>query len=268
MCDFGRMEYKKANEDRLLVPFVREGGREKTVPWGALVPQVAHALSQAAGRDGADAVAVIASPQSSNEELYLVRRIATELLGAGNLAFTRRAPGDGFSDDFLIREDKNPNSRGAELLGIPGGQAFDDLIGKIAAGKIRALLLFGNVLGACSDAETGELLSKVPFVAQVGTNAGPVSRVAHAVLPSASFAERSGTYTNFEGRVQRFHAAFPPRGKARNPIGILVDLANRLGAAWSFADERSAFLEMSRTEGPFRGMTYESIGDQGREAGK
>ncbi|MBP2673599.1 MAG: nqo3 1 [Deltaproteobacteria bacterium] len=267
MCDFGRLEYKKANEDRLLVPFVRESGREKTVPWGGLVPQVAHALSQATERDGADAVAVIASPQSSNEELYLVRRIATELLGTGNLAFTHRAPGDGFSDDFLVREDKNPNSRGARLLGIPDGQAYDDLIGKIAAGKIRALLLFGNVLGACSDAETGELLSKVPFVAQVGTNAGPVSKAAHAVLPSASFAERSGTFTNSEGRVQRFHAGFPPRGKARNPIGILVDLAKWLGGEWSQLDERSVFLEMSRTEAPFRGMTYETIGNQGQEAG-
>ncbi len=268
MCDFGRLEYKKANEDRLLVPFVRQDGREQAVSWGAAVPQVARELSQAAAVSGKDGVAVIASPQSSNEELYLVRRIASELIGTGNLAFTDRAPGDGFSDDFLVRGDKNPNSRGARLLGIPDGQAFDDLLGKIAAGRIRALLLFGNVLGALPEEETGKLLSKVPFVAQVGTNNGPVSRAAHAVMPSASLVERGGTFTNCDGRVQRFHAGFPPRGKAKPPIEILLGLATRLGAGWSYEDERSVFQEMSRTEVAFRGMTYESIGDQGQEAGR
>ncbi|MBP2684950.1 MAG: nqo3 1 [Deltaproteobacteria bacterium] len=218
-------------------------------------------------KDGPDAVAVIASPQSSNEELFLVRRIASGLLGTSNLVFTHRAPGDGFSDDFLIHADKNPNSAGARLLGIPDGGAFDALVGKIAGGKVRVLLLFGNVLGAFSEGETGEILSGVPFVVQVGTNAGPVSRAAHAVLPAASFAERGGTFTSFGGRVQRFRAGFPPRGKARNTIGILVDLANRLGAGWSFDGEESVFRELSATEAPFRGMTYESIGSLGQEAG-
>jgi len=268
MCDFGRLEYRKANEERLLVPFVREDGREKPLAWDALITRVVYELSRAKEHDGGESVAVIASPQSTNEELYLVRRLASELLGTGNLAFTHRSPEDGFSDEFLVRADKNPNSRGAGLLSISDGEAFDALVGKIAAGKIRVLLLFGNVLGALPEAESAELLSKVRFVAQVGTNAGVVSKIANAVLPAASFAERSGTFTNFEGRVQRFQAAFPPRGKARDPIGILVDIANRFGANWSFSDGRSVFLELARTEAPFAGMAYESLGGQGREAGK
>ncbi len=268
MCDFGRLEYKKANDARLLAPFVREGGREKSASWGAIVPQVALELSRAVEREGADAVAVIASPQSSNEELYLVRRIAADRLGTKNLAFTHRTPGDGFSDDLLVLADKNPNSRGAKLLGIPDGEAFDALIGKIAAGRIRALLLFGNVLGAFTEGETAGLLSKVPFIAQVGTNTGPVSKAAHAVLPSASFAERGGTFTNHAGRVQRFHAGFPPRGKAKNVIELLCDLANGLGADWTFTGERSVFRALSETETPFRGMTYESVGAFGQEAAR
>jgi NADH-quinone oxidoreductase subunit G len=265
MCDFGRLEYRKANEARLLTPFTREDGRQKVVPAGALVPRIALELSRAAEKGGAGAVAVIASPQSSNEELYLLRRIARELLGTENLAFTHRIPGDGFSDDFLIRADKNPNSRGARLLGIPDGDAFDALIRRMAAGEIRALLVFGNALGALTEEETAELLAKVPFVAQVGTNEGPVSRVAHAVLPSASFAERGGTFTNHAGRVQRFHAGFAPRGKAKAPIELLVGLANHLGADWTFADERSVFQALSEAEGPFGGMTYDSIGSLGEE---
>jgi NADH-quinone oxidoreductase subunit G len=266
MCDFGRMEYRKANDGRILVPFVRENGREKETLWGALMPRIANELSRTLERHGPDAVAVVASPQSSNEELYLVRQLASRVLGTGNLAFSRRAPGDGFEDSFLIHADKNPNSRGAQLLGIPGEDAFRALTGKIAAGEIRILLLFGNVLGGFSEKGTWELLSKVPRIFQVGSNEGPVSRAAHVVLPSASFAERGGTFTNCAGRVQRFHAAFPPRGQARLPIGIVSDLANRLGAGWSFAGEESVFRAMSLSEAPFRGMTYESIGSLGREA--
>jgi NADH-quinone oxidoreductase subunit G len=266
MCDFGRQEYRNGNEERLLVPFVREDGGERAVPWDELLARVADRLS-AASKDDPGAVAVIASPQFSNEELFLVRRIASDLLGTRNLAFTHRRPGDGFSDDFLIHADKNPNSGGARFLRIPEGEAFDALVARMEAGKIRALLVLGNLLGAYTEEETRAILSKVPFVAQVGTNEGPVSRIAHAVLPSASFAERSGTFTNCDGRVQLFREGFPPRGRARNTVRILLELAGRLGSGWPFRDERAVFEELSRTEAPFRGMTYESLGRQGQAAG-
>ncbi|HQT96464.1 MAG TPA: 2Fe-2S iron-sulfur cluster-binding protein [Thermodesulfobacteriota bacterium] len=266
MCDFGRLTYKAMNEARLLTPFVREEGARKVAAWGSLLPDVAFRLKAAAEKGGPDRVAVIASPQSSNEELYLLRRFAAESLGTKNLAFTHRVAGDGFADGFLIQADKNPNSRGAQLLGIPGGAAFDALVSKIAGGGIDALLVFGNVVGALSEEETAALLANVPFVVQVGTNEGPVSKAATAVLPSASVAERGGTFTNHAGRVQRFRFGFPARGKAKNPIEILVSLGNRLGAGWDFAGEASVFNAIAGTEAPFAGMSYDSIGMFGQEA--
>jgi NADH-quinone oxidoreductase subunit G len=265
MCDFGRLTYKAMNEARLLTPFVREEGARKVAAWGSLLPDVAFRLKAAADKGGTDRVAVIASPQSSNEELYLLRRLATDLLGTKNLAFTHRVEGDGFADDFLIRADKNPNSRGAQLLGIPDGTAFDALVSKIAAGGIDALLVFGNGIGALSEEETAALLAKVPVVVQAGTNEGPVSKAATAVLPSASVAERGGTFTNHAGRVQRFRFGFPARGKAKNPIEILVSLGNRLGAGWTFAGEASVFKAIAETQAPFAGMSYDSIGMFGQE---
>ncbi|HEX2709525.1 MAG TPA: molybdopterin-dependent oxidoreductase, partial [Candidatus Deferrimicrobium sp.] len=105
----------------------------------------------------------------------------------------------------------------------------------------------------------------VPFVAQVGTNEGPVSKAATAVLPSASVAERGGTFTNHAGRVQRFRFGFPARGKAKNPVEILVSLGNRLGAGWTFAGEASVFKAIAGAEAPFAGMSYDSIGMFGQE---
>ncbi|MCL5966915.1 MAG: 2Fe-2S iron-sulfur cluster-binding protein [Deltaproteobacteria bacterium] len=265
MCDFGRLESKKANEGRLLTPILREDGKPAVAAWDAALVTTAFRLRGAVDGGGPGAVAVVASPQSSNEELFLVRRLADEVLGTPNLAFTSRTPGDGFADDFLIKGDKNPNSQGARLLGIAEWK-FGEIVKKIAAKEIRALLVFGNVLGDLTDGEIGSLLANVPFVAVVGANDGPLARAAHAVLPSASFAERGGTFTNFAGRVQRFKPGFPPRGKARRDIEVVVTLANRLGADWRYADEEAVFRVIAASEAPFSGMTSESIGALGQPA--
>ena len=128
--------------------------------------------------------------------------------------------------------------------------------------------MFGNEIADFSEGETERLLANVPFVAQVGTNEGAVSRAAHAVLPAASFVERGGTFTNHAGRVQRFWMGFPPRGKARNGIEIITGLANRLGAGWKFAGESSVFRAIAQFEAPFAGMSYESLGESGQVAGE
>jgi NADH-quinone oxidoreductase subunit G len=263
MCDFGRLEYKKANEGRLLEPTLRQGGSDRTPGWDSVLADVAFKLKEAVDHHGAESVAVVASPQSSNEELYLVRKLAKEVLGTPNLAFTPRVAGDGFSDDILIHADKNPNSKGAKLLGIDDA-GFDALLAKIAEGKIRALLLTGDVLGALPDEEASKLLSSVAFVALVGSNEGAASRSAQAILPAATVFERSGTFTNAKGRVQRFHAGFEPRGNARPAVEILSGIANRLGAGWSFDGPAAVFAALAASEAPFSGMSPESVGEQGQ----
>ncbi len=264
MCDPGRLEYKKANEGRLLTPVLRDGGTTIAASWDAVLFTAALKLRDAVERHGKDAVAVVASPRSSNEELFLVKKLAAEVLATPNLAFTSRTPGEPLADDFLIKADKNPNTKGARLLGIRE-DAFDGIVGMISGKKIKALLVFGSALADIKDAETRALLENVPFVAQVGTNEGAVSAAAHAVLPSASFAERGGTYTNAAGRVQRFWPGFPPRGKARADVEIIAALANHLGAGWKFAGEAAVFRELAASCAPFAGMTYESLGDQGQQ---
>ncbi len=267
MCDFGRFEYRKANEARLLVPILREGGQASAAAWEGVLATTALKLREAAEKHGPDSVAVIASPQSSNEELFLVKKLAAEILKTENVGCTSRTPGDRTSDAFLIKEDKNPNSKGAQLLGI-AEEGFGRAVKAISEGKVRALLLFGNVLSDFADEKVGALLSNVPFVAMVGTNEGAVSRAAHAVLPSASFAERGGTFTNFAGRVQRFRQGFPPRGKAKNDIEILVGLANRMGAEWKFDGEASVFQALAASSAPYKEMTYGSLGSGGQVVGE
>lgn len=263
MCDFGRLEYKKANEARLVEPTLRQGGSDRTPGWDAALADVAYKFQEAIETGGAESVAVIASPKSSNESLFLLKRLSAEVLRTSNLAFTPRVAGDGFTDDFLIKADKNPNSRGAKLVGISDAD-FDALLQKIADKKIKALLLFGNVLGDLGDNEVATLLSAVPFVAVVGSNESALSRAAQAVLPSATVFERGGTFTSFAGRVQRFFAGIPLRGNARPEIEIVAGIANRLGAGWKDDDEAAVFSALAAALPPFSGMTYETLGEQGQ----
>ena len=57
----------------------------------------------------------------------------------------------------------------------------------------------------------------------------------------------------------------PARGKAKNPVEILVSLGNRMGAGWTFDGEASVFKAIAEAEAPFAGMSYDSIGMFGHE---
>jgi assimilatory nitrate reductase catalytic subunit len=87
------------------------------------------------------------------------------------------------------------------------------------------------------------------------------------VLPTAQWAEESGTMTNLEGRVLRRRQAVPPPDGVRDDLAMLAALADRLGRGRYFsADPRTVFDELRRASagGPadYAGITYERIDAQ------
>ncbi|MEK7330594.1 MAG: molybdopterin-dependent oxidoreductase, partial [Candidatus Eisenbacteria bacterium] len=100
-------------------------------------------------------------------------------------------------------------------------------------------------------------------LAFIGPNANKTSELAHLVIPSAVYAEKDGTFTNFQGRVQRLHAAFDPAGDSKPEWAIPTELAARLGVALSYSDAQAVFADLAKTERSFQGLSYETIGDQG-----
>ncbi len=83
------------------------------------------------------------------------------------------------------------------------------------------------------------------------------ARLAHVVLPAASFAEKGGTFTNCERRVQRVHAAIAPPGTARTDWQILAAIAGRLGShALDWPDAEAVFDEMAALTPIYSEMTY------------
>jgi NADH-quinone oxidoreductase subunit G len=267
ICDAGRYGFTWIDDkSRLVQPLHRAGSQGREVSWDRALPELVETLQ----RTPPEEIGILASPQMSNEDLFVVRRLAEEL-GVKNLDFRvpPRVPGD--QDDFLIRADKNPNSRGAELIGIAPGRGGLDAAGMLGAArgkKLKLLWIFHHDLGAAAWPE-GDVLAALDGVETVifqGTNANDASARAHLVVPSAAYVERDGTFTNFEGRVQRFRTALDPLGEARPDWLILSMIGKALGfqdPVFSAERAEQVFNALAAAVPAFTGMTYRGIGDTG-----
>src|SRR3990172_9015617 len=90
---------------------------------------------------------------------------------------------------------------------------------------------------------------------------------ADVFLPAASWAEKEGTFTNTDRRIQRVRQAIPPRGQSRPDWQIICDVANRIEkrlgrpdtARWSYEEPEEIYREMASVVPAFSGITYERI---------
>ncbi len=259
ICDEGRYGYGFVDApDRLTTPLRRQGAEQVPIGWEEAVAAVAAALREPAG-----GVAVIASPRMANEDLMAVRRLA-EAAGIRQVGFRVPPARPGDEDDLLIRADRNPNTAGAELIGLDGDVGA--ILADARAGRLRVLWVFGHDLldSAWPEADVRRALEAVPTLIYTGTNAGATSARAGLVLPAAAWVEREGTFTNFEGRVQRFRAALEPLGEALPEWEIVGRVLRALGAPVAAARAEHWFRELAAAVPAFAGLTYRALGDAGR----
>ncbi|MGH7309717.1 MAG: molybdopterin-dependent oxidoreductase [Candidatus Rokuibacteriota bacterium] len=259
MCDAGRYGFDFVDDpSRLSTPLSRDRTGQVPVTWAAAVAGVADAVSRCA----ADQIAVIASPRMANEDLFALRQLR-ERRGIDQVGFLvpPRVPGD--EDSLLIRADKNPNTRGAELLGLHAD--VPPILQAARGGRVRCLWVFDHdlLVSAWPEAEVRAALSAVPVLIWSGTNANATSALAHWVLPSAAWVERDGTFTNFQGRVQRFRAAVPPLGEARPDWEVIGQVLEALGEIVEPRRAEHWFRALTIAVPAFAGLTYQSLGDVG-----
>jgi NADH-quinone oxidoreductase subunit G len=265
MCDEGRYAFHLIDApNRLRRPAVRENGEFAQTSWDAALEKVARELQQTIAAHGAGAVGVLASAQMTNEELFRVRQLFGDFLKLENLEFHAPPREPVYADDFLVTPDKNPNSRGAELLGL-GKAGVQRVLEACAQGRIRFLYIFGHDLLRAFDAQyLKSALGKTPFIVFQGSWNHPTAAAAHVQLPSAVYAERDGTFVNVQGRVQRIQAAVPPSGEALPDLEILRRLAKLLGAPQQQGEASEVFREIAQQVGDFAGMSYETVGLSGQ----
>ncbi len=253
MCDYGRLNYKWINrEDRL-----REvrGSKVEGRGWNSALKSISELLNKAEK----GSVAIIASARQTNEELFLLKKLATKLG-----AITDSIPRTGESDKLLLSADRNPNSNGARLTGICGekmGEQIPKIASGIEQGKIKTLIVFGedvtkHGLGA-------NLLGKLDALIVSDILPNETTKLAHYLLPGCAHVEKRGTFTNGKGRVQKFMQALQPRGDARPEWEFLHELVFNVTGQDGYATIEGLFNLMAKEVPAFNGLTWAGLGDTG-----
>ncbi|HWU36617.1 MAG TPA: molybdopterin-dependent oxidoreductase [Candidatus Acidoferrum sp.] len=268
MCDEGRFTFRYLSDPaRLRVPAWREKDRLVEMDYDDLLLRLARALRRVVESHGPQAVGCIASSRLTNEELFLVRRFFRESVGTPHLDFRIRPdqwkPTDASEDGILRRTDKTANSHGARDLGIlPGPDGLDTqgMLAAAADGRLKALFLFvEDLVGEFPDRPFGEALSGLELLVVSSMFATATTALAHVVLPALGFAEKEGSFTNFQGRIQKIHRALAPHLASRSLTEALRDLAKNLGKDIGVIDPERVWADIGETVAAYQGMAWKDI---------
>jgi predicted molibdopterin-dependent oxidoreductase YjgC len=129
----------------------------------------------------------------------------------------------------------------------------------VESGLVKALHLIGDSPTYSNGELAGfmEAVEQAEFVVTHATFGNQITERADVVLPSLTFAERLGTYTNLERRVQLLRPALSPKGDGDADWRILSQIARRMGGAgFGYTEEEQIFDELNNLVSPYGGITY------------
>lgn len=290
MCDNGRLNtFKHINaNDRVNGPHIRKDGKFTKVGWDEAYAKTLSELKSFSK----DEIAALASSSLTVEDAYLASKFVRSI-NVKNFDFVPNVVA-GSGDAILIQEDKSANANGVKLMNVDsskGGLKFDEIITQIESGKIKALVLIEQDL-INLNAAYEKALAKLDFLVTFSTNFDATTSLANVVFPAATYAEKNGTWINFQGRIQRIRPAvttiemersldgmslsrwdkfgtdFDSWGKAKKNDArptwkIISGLANAFGTKYKFTMAEEIFNEIAHTNPMFNGLDYDVIGESG-----
>ena len=255
MCDAGRLDIHYVNSAaRLTDPMIKEGITHQPTAWSDAIAKVADGLKNLDGSK----IAIVGSGRMTNEELFMLKRLA----GALGTEHVDIVPRKWKADSYLVAPDKNPNSTGAKLvLGETPGAKIDAIRAGVKDGSIKGLLVFGeNLLKA--GFERDDFGSLTVFAAS-HILANPTAEAAHVVFAGAASMEKRGSMVNLTGRLQRLNKALEPPGNALEDWEILRDLTQAIGGGNGMYVIEDVFKLMAGEVKEFDGLSLSRIGDLG-----
>jgi predicted molibdopterin-dependent oxidoreductase YjgC len=156
---------------------------------------------------------------------------------------------------------------GAPVTALPDqpGLTATEMMGAAHSGLIEALLIMGEnpVLSDADSHHVVESLKRLKFLAVIDIFLTETAQLAEVVLPAASFAEKSGSFTNTERRVQLVRQAIRPVGDSRPDWQILQEIGRRLGLTMDYASPAEIMEEVATVVPSYGGISHDRLGDQG-----
>jgi formate dehydrogenase alpha subunit len=170
-----------------------------------------------------------------------------------------KLPGHLFASDASARV-KFEQAWGVSL---PDDKGLDylSMIEEAGKGNLAGLYVVGeNPVLDCPDTETvRDALSKLEFLVVQDRFLTETAEQAHVVLPSASFAEKGGTWTSVERRVQLLRQVIEPMGESRPGWSILTDLLRMMGIRAPYATSGDVLQEINETVSIYSGITLNHL---------
>ena len=267
MCDEGRHDFVKLqSETRLTAPLVQERDRLMPVEWGVAVRRIAANIETTKKDYGPRAIGALVGAQATNEEAFALKRLMLDSVGSDRIAMVSFTPlGASGDDNFLIRANKNPNTRGLEALGLPPNQ-LGILAKAVEDGELKMLIVMRvDLVRVMGEAEFVKAFGALDFLTVLDTDANEMVRMANHVLPIGTYPETDGTFTNFKGRIQRINQAFPPPGEALTGIEAIARLGKAIDGSEHTSDAASLFAEIAAAEPPFGAMNFDALMPHGAQ---
>jgi len=172
-------------------------------------------------------------------------------------------PGYQSVEDEKIRE-KFEKAWGVSLPENPGLTVVE-MIHAAEEGKVRGMYIMGenSALSDPNSGRTRKALERLDFLVVQDIFLSETAQLAHLVLPAACFAEKEGTFTNTERRVQRVRKALSPPGEAKADWEIISDLARRMEYPMQYRHPAEIMEEIASLTPIYGGIVYSRLGKEG-----
>lgn len=146
------------------------------------------------------------------------------------------------------------------------GLNFNQMLEAINQEKIKALYIMqSDPLNEYPDKEyIRRTMGKLSFLIVQDIFPTDIVKMADVVLPGVSFAEKEGTFTNVERRIQRLKKAFEPRENSRADWQIICKIAQAMGHEIKYQSTKEIFEEMAGASSIHSGMNWEILGESGK----
>jgi len=150
---------------------------------------------------------------------------------------------------------------GLEKLSEIPGVTMTDMMEMASEGKMRGLYVIGEnpMMSDPNINHARKCLEKLDFVVVQDIFFTETARMGDVVLPAASFAEKEGTFTNTERKVQRVRKALNSPGEAREDWKIICDLSGRMGYSMNYDSARNIMEEIAQVTPSYCGISYERL---------
>lgn len=292
LCDWGRLNtIKQINDENFRINSPRIRLDEETpdneelidVNWDEAISKTVSILRNLPGEE----IAFIASPFSTLEDNYALKKFATDIFGSENIFYIPDTD-ENFGDDILRKPDKTPNSAGLKLLGIDSfvQKNIDDM----SSGKIKCIFVLNDDPFRLPGSDV--YLSKINSSIQLLTFKNRFKSFASIVFPLSSYAEINGTFVNFQNRIQRLRPAVVTleqerligdfqlsrwdkmgahndrwthgtKFNARPGWKIISQISKAMGKDFRFENSEQVFMEFCNSTDGLNGYDYDTVGSNG-----